>query len=142
MKANYEDKIPKQTSEVAMGNLYEMNKQLMAAAPALTAEQTMEKEPTLTKWFTDHFCQQYFMLLCKEQSDYTIFNLDKTSTWHTPRTGVAEQAAADVIDCMLNRGVLLSIDLQDDGVWELWIRNREGCFAYYLFPYGNAVIAY
>ena len=29
MKANYEDKIPKKTSEVSLGNLYDMNKQLM-----------------------------------------------------------------------------------------------------------------
>ena len=142
MKANYEDKIPKQNAEIAMGNLYDMNKQLMMNAPALTAEQTIEKEPALQEWFREHFRKQYFMLLCKEQSDYTIFNLDKTSSWHIPQPGCVEAAAADVIDCMLNRGQLLAIELQEDGVWELWIRNDEGCFAYYLFPYGDAVLSY
>ena len=29
MKANYEDKIAKQTTEIAMGNLYDVNKQLI-----------------------------------------------------------------------------------------------------------------
>ena len=36
MKANYEDKIPQATSEVSLGNLYDMNKQLMEKEPEIS----------------------------------------------------------------------------------------------------------
>ena len=142
MKANYEDKIPQKTSEIAMGNLYDMNKQMMMQEPALGAEELQLKLEHLREWFTHNFTQKYFMLLCHELRDYTLFNLDKTDTWHIAPPMTIMNVAADVLECMKNRGTLIGADQQADGAWELWIRNDEGCFAYYLFPYGTAVIEY
>ena len=142
MKANYEDKIPKATSEVTLGNLYDMNKQLMEQEPEITkAELALAKEH-LRKYIMHNFNQKYLMLLCHELRDYTLFNLDKTSTWAIAKPDVIWTAANDIIECMTNRGQLLIAHQQEDGVWELWIRNSEGCFAYYLFPYGEAVLEY
>jgi len=143
MKANYEDKIPKKTSEVALGNLYDMNKQLMEKEIALTDNEIMNTETALKNWLIELFAQKYFMLLCHERRDYTLFNLDKTNSWKIPQDKMVMDAAFDIIECLTNRGTLLSAELQPDGVWEFWIKDLvEGCFAYYLFPYGEAVLEY
>jgi hypothetical protein len=52
------------------------------------------------------------------------------------------EATADVLECLDNRGAILAMELQPDGVWELWIRVDEECYAYYLFPYSTAVLEY
>ena len=140
MKANYKNK--KAESEISLGNLYEMNKQLMMQEPAITEAETQLAKEHLRHWFTEHFKQKYFMLLCHELRDYTLFNLDKTSSWAIAKPQTIMTVADDVIQCMTNRGELLVADQQENGAWELWIRNDEGCFAYYLFPYGTAVIEY
>lgn len=142
MKANYKDKIEKPTSDVSLGTLYEVNQQLMEKEPAMTSSEIQTAKEHLRSWLTHNFKSKYFMLLCHELRDYTLFNLDKTSTWAIANPSTIMQTANDVIECMANRGTLLVADQQEDGAWELWIRNTEGCFAYYLFPYGTAVIEY
>ena len=141
MKANYKEKT-QSTSNVALGTLYEMNKQLMENEPELNSTEIQTAKENLRAWFTHNFKDKYFMLLCHELRDYTLFNLDKTNTWAIANPSTIMQSADDVIECMTNRGDLIRINQEQNGTWELWIRNREGCFAYYLFPYGTAVIEY
>ena len=80
------------------------------------------------------------MLLCNERKDYTVFRMRDT----TATIGAIQNMVNDVIECMTNRGTLLAIDLQEAGGWELWIKGAEDgfCSAYYLFPYGAAVLEY
>lgn len=140
MKANYEKKLS--TSEVSFGNLYDMNKQLMEQEPAMKTDEFQTTLENLRAWLTHNFASKYFMLLCHELRDYTLFNLDKTSTWKIAPPVTIFEAAKDILECMTNRGTLLIADQQEDGAWELWVRTDKGCFAYYLFPYGNAVLEY
>jgi hypothetical protein len=142
MKANYEDKILKQTSEVSLGNLYEVNQQLMNNEPKIADDVLASKKQELSNWIQSHYEQKYLMLLNNDLHDYTIFNLNKQNIVAFYGNNVGVRAADDVIECMTNRGILLTLTLQEDDVWELWIKNPEGCFVYYLFPYGNAVIEY
>ena len=53
---------------------------------------------------------------------------------------VSKKATNELTECLKNRGDILSIDDQHNGAWEIWIRNEEGIFCYYLFPYDNAII--
>ena len=141
MKANYEDKITP-TSDVTFGNLYDINKQLMDKEPPMESEAIYEKGIQIETWLEKYETSKYFMLLCHEQRDYTVFNLDKTNTWaQIPATNI-RLAREDVVECLTNRGTLLAADLQPDDVWEFWIRNSEGSFVYYFFPYGEAVLEY
>lgn len=142
MKANYEDKISQKTSDIALGNLYDMNKQMMEKELKLTDAELQLAKEHLRNWITHVFKQKYLMLLCHELRDYTLFNLDKTDSWALAKPTTVMKAVDDIIECMTNRGELLAIDDQKDGAWEIWIRNSEGCFAYYLFPYGTAVLEY
>ena len=141
MKANYKDKMSK-TSEVSLGNLYDVNKQLMEKESVISAAELQLAKEHLRTWITHNFQQKYFMLLCHELRDYTLFNLDKTDSWKMAKPQSIYNAVDDIIECMTNRGELLSIEDQKAEAWELWIRNSEGCFAYYLFPYGEAVLEY
>lgn len=143
MKANYENKKKDQTSEIALGNLYDMNKQMMEQEPPLSAELRRSAGQMLEEWLEKHFNQKYFMLLCAERKDYTLFNLDKTDTWARPDALRLRVAREDIFECLDNRGTLLAADLQEDGAWEFWIKDIAGeCAAYYFFPYGAAVIEY
>jgi hypothetical protein len=139
MKANYEDKIPKKTSEVSLGNLYDMNKQLMTNETGISAEVKEAKYKQLIDWIKYNYQSYYFMMLCHERRDYTVFHFKDT----VPSIGDVQSMAADVFECMNNRGTLLALDLQDAGGWELWLRADDGeISAYYLFPYGEAVLEY
>lgn len=142
MKANYEDKIPKQTAEVTLGNLYDINKQLMEQEPELTTAELELAKEHLRVWITKCFSQKYLMFLCHELRDYTLFNLDKTDTWKEISPNTCYAVVEDIIECMTNRGTLLAIEDQKNDAWEFWIRNSEGSFAYYLFPYREAVLEY
>ena len=133
---------PKQ-AEVSLGNLYDVNKQLMEHEAALTNEDISTKIIALSNWFYYEYpSTKYYMLLCNEQRDFTLFNVDAKKENPQIKLETSNSIATDVIECMTNRGQLLSIDLQPDNVWELWIRIDDACFAYYLFPYDDAVIEY
>ena len=143
MKANYEDKIPQQTSDVALGNLYDMNRQMMESEPPLSNQHRLELGAQLETWLEQNFSQKYFMLLCHERRDYTLFNLDKTDTWKKPDGQKLRIARKDIIECLDNRGILIGADLQSDGAWEFWVKDSDNnTAAYYFFPYGAAVLEY
>lgn len=71
----------------------------------------------------------YWMLLCKERDDYTVF---------IPLTldGISE----DMFEALNNRGQVLDVDKLEDGNYEIWIRdeNQEN-FVYYLFDYSYGI---
>lgn len=142
MKANYEDKIPKAQSTVDFGNLYDVNKQLMDKEPAIDSAILSQQTMALKEWFQKTYLEKYYMLLCHELRDYTLFNFNTHCFEEEPLPYDCAELATDVIECLTNRGTLLAIEQQPDGAWECWIRNSEGSFAYYLFPYGAAVLEY
>ena len=143
MHVRYKDKMPKKETEVALGNLYDMNKQMMAQAPEISKAELQLAKEHLRAWFTANFTQKYFMLLCAERKDFTLFNLSKDNNWNIANPMTIWNATNDIIECMTNRGQLLSIEDQQDNAWELWIKTEDDeCYAYYLFPYGEAVLEY
>lgn len=77
--------------------------------------------------------ESYWMLLCKERSDYTVFV-----------TKNRDNAASEIKETLCNRGLVIDIDLAPDSkyVYEIWIRDKETQenFVYYLFDYNNGVV--
>ena len=123
-------------AEITMGTLYDANKQIMnsdTVKPLNILEMTAAHEKL--EDFFNWKCDCYAMLYCKELSDITIFHMYENQNSNPP--GVA---ARECLGCCTDRGEVLSIEEQSDGNYEIWIRNSEGAFAYYLFPYDNAVI--
>lgn len=119
-------------AEINLGNLYEFNKEAMKNENPLDPIELNSKTAMVAKDMK--YGSEYWMLLCHERRDYTLFNIISV---------VNHLIIADELKSTLqNRGFILSIDEQPDGAWEIWIRDFETNenFAYYLFQYDEGVI--
>lgn len=121
-------------AEIGMGTLYDWNKSAMEQIKGLNTTELKDKMREIKNKFFNQ--GKYYMLLCHERRDYTVFNLKREVSGHD----VSKKATNELKECLENRGTILSIDDQNNGAWEVWIRNEEGIFCYYLFPYDNAII--
>ena len=118
--------------------LYDFNKENMAQIDPYT-KQDLEKlcNQVAEHIWGDFFYKKpedktYWMLLCRERNDYTVFCI---------KDSMVELAEA-IKDCLVNRGQVLDITKQEDGNYEIWIRDyltRENV-VYYLFDYNSAII--
>ena len=72
---------------------------------------------------------------CHERRDYTIFHLYEKQNPDPPTVAMKE-----LITCLMNRGEILSIDLNKDKAWEIWLKINKKPYCYYLFKYDDAVI--
>ena len=124
---------------IEIGNLYDLNKTVMDKVPPLTNAELLKKKVELAKFFEESK-GKYYMLLCNEQKDYTVFHL----TYANDELGYCvsyQQASYDVVDCLQNRGKVLAIDMNPEtGAYECWIRRSGLSYMYALFPYDAAVI--
>ena len=81
-------------------------------------------------WFRGN--QVYFMLLCHDRRDFTLFRVTESPA----------EAATALFEYIDNRGQLVSIDkVPNDNAYEIWIivpEERDYC--YFLFPYDAAII--
>ena len=124
-------------AEVELGSLYDFNKQLMKNEKPLDpiAFNTKIKEIGIELWELMEDCGvQYWMLLCHECRDYTLFNIIGAVD--------ADPIIKELKLTLTNRGQILAMDKQPDGAWEIWIRNidTDEDSAYYLFNYQQGVI--
>lgn len=124
-------------SELSLGTLYDANKQLMKDKKVFPPLNQLELAAAQNK-IEDFFnmqCDCYGMLYCRDRSDITLFHMYEKQNPNPPAL-----AAAECIGCCVNRGDVISIDKLEDGNFEIWIRIEDEPYAYYLFPYDNAVI--
>ena len=116
-------------AEVGMGSLYDMNRTIMQQQSPLSEQEIEEALNEVDKYFYSN--KQYFMLLCHERRDYTLFNI----------TNKIRRPSKDLKECLQNRGIILSIEKNCDGVIEIWLLCEEELpFVYFLFPYDEGVI--
>ena len=118
-------------SNVVMGNLYDLNKSVLASAKGINPLEAIENQSeNLTNFFTKG---KYFMLLCNELKDYTVFCLTTNKK--------VQNAKEELQVCIENRGELLGLDPTEDGIaFEIWMRVEDKIYVYYLFPYDAAII--
>lgn len=123
---------PSGTTDITLGTSYEINKNLVEKyEKALTEEEIKEKKFELLD-FVITWEDKYFMLLCKDRSDYTIFHLVDSQ---------AELIDILVDECLKNRGIIKGIDSTEDKcAIEIWLSIEGESYAYYFFPYEAAVI--
>lgn len=114
-------------------SLYDLNKQMLANEKPLDIIQFNRKVEEMvhdiSKQAEDG--KLYWMLLCHERRDYTIFIVLTT-----------DGTIKEMKPTLMNRGSVLSIDKQEDGNYEIWIRdeNTKENFAYYLFDYSFGIV--
>ena len=132
----------KSTSNIELGTLYDVNKNIILNhATALTEGELNSKKEIVKNFITDtgNF---YYMLLCNERKDYTVFDFHYYGG-NVKNNGTQIQCAKCLVDeCLTNRGEIRAIDLtKDKDAIEIWMVIDNDAYVYYFFPYDNGVIA-
>lgn len=125
-----------QTNVLNLGTQYEFSKNMVSQLPALN-EGNLNSKKEIVKNFIIKQNNFYYMLLCNEQKDYTVFHWNNICD----DTGAMEITKILVDECLKNRGEIRGIDLTEnkDAV-EIWLYIDEEAFVYYFFPYDEAII--
>ena len=113
-------------------NLYDFNKQAMSQIEALDPiEFNRITEEIADTMFSNKDTKLAWMLLSNERKDYTVF---------IPLT--KEGILKELRPTLRNRGLITDITKQEDGNYEIWIRDPETKenFVYYLFDYTFGLI--
>jgi hypothetical protein len=119
----------KKTTEISLGNLYDMNKQIMKQ---VTPVEKIKMFANIKNYFLSRE-HKYYMMLCHERRDYTVFKMKSRFS--------ADKAITELDECFQYRGELYSAELDSNGnAIEIWLKINNEMFCYYLFPYDDAVI--
>lgn len=95
-----------ETKEIELfGNLYDINKNIVAQNEIKLNEGILNSKKEIIKNFINKTNNNYYMLLCNERKDYTVFHNNSLSM---------ETAKILVDECLFNRGEIRGIDLTKD----------------------------
>ena len=110
--------------------LYDMAKQMVANEPPMDSKDFNRK---ICEIAAQMGAKKYWMLLCRERNDFSVFVINNSS---------CSKISKELIPTLKNRGLVIFIDEQTDGAYEIWVRDpeTEENFAYYLFDYSDAII--
>lgn len=120
--------------EVNLGNLYDINKNIMQYEKPLKPFEIKDKIKKMIKYY-DEYSFNYYMLLCREQYNFTLFT-QTGCNYKLERSSFM----TDLYECLTNRGEVLSIESAEGQAFEIWIKDEENIVVYYFFPYDNGVI--
>ena len=138
-----EEKI--ETREITLGTLYDLNKTLVEKREIELTEGILNSKKEIVKNFIIGTNNSYYMLLCNEQKDYTIFNITtcacENQCMDCRKDKVKECVNILVDECLKNRGIIKGIDItKDKGAIEIWLSIDGEAYVYYFFPYDAALI--
>ena len=125
------------TSNISLGNVYEMNKILVKDHETALTEGNLNSKKQIIIDFMKKCNNNYFMLLCNERKDYTVFR------WKDLNSALASTVLTNILvdECLKNRGSIRGIDLtQEKDAIEIWLVIDDDAYVYYFFPYDAAVI--
>ena len=121
---------PKKETEFSLGTLYEMNKDLVEKKEPVLSKEKIEERKKILIDYIKRIGGKYYMLLCKEKSDYTVFHLNNFSE------NSYSNCANIFINTLLNRGDIKGIDLtKNEDAIEIWISIDGESYCYYFFDY-------
>ena len=122
-------------AEIAMGNLYELNKEAMKKVDPIDFAGLNAGKKVIKGLFFEG-SSHYYMLLNREKADQTVIEV--------PNITYAAEMAQECIDCLKNRGQVLSIDRETPEISniEIWIRglDKEN-YMYMLFPCDAMIVS-
>lgn len=104
-------------AEIEVGNVFEMNKQIRRKTNPMTEDKIDEAIVNVAGWCSFRCNSRYYMLLCKERSDYTIFRLSNYNY---------DKAGRELREVLESRGTILGIDyMHGYDCYECWVRDEE-----------------
>lgn len=144
MKFQNKKKKDTKTHKVELGTLYDINKSIVETGIQILTEEQLQSKKDLIVDFVNQTGNKYYMLLCNDRKDYTIFHRNETEDGlFKDSEGLTEDVIEKVLidECLPNRGKTKSIELTEnkDAV-EIWISIDGESYCYYFFPYDTAII--
>lgn len=126
---------PKAT--IDMGTAYDINKQLVSKYEKEITQNDYDNLIDKFIEYIDNNIDKYYMLLCNEEKDYTIFHFPNDKKL----IDTENKAFQELKECLFNRGSLYGFDITEDKkAIEIWLLKENGMHCYYFFGYGDAVI--
>lgn len=102
---------------IEVGSLYDLNKQIIKTLPPQSEAQLKEGFLAIGAWFGISKHPSYFMLMCKEISDFTLIHLNDLNF-----TG-ALQELKELLD---ERGTVHSIQyIHGEDAFEIWVKDEK-----------------
>ena len=127
----------KKMSDISLGTLYDVNKNLVLKNEIELTDGVLNSKKEIITNFMRQINNTYYMLLCNERKDYTVFKMnDKDND-----DSIREIVSILVDECLRNRGEIRGIDLtKDKDAIEIWLIIEDEAYCYYFFPYDAAII--
>lgn len=103
-------------ADIAIGTQYEINKQgfQTGMVKPMRALETITALNGAGKWAIEQLAGKYFMLLCREAYDFTVFN---------NVNGDAVLLAEEIQEVLESRGEIVHIEYnKEQGAYEIWIK--------------------
>jgi hypothetical protein len=123
--------------EIEFGTLYDINKNIVKQNEIKLSEGVLNSKKQIITDFIKKCNNHYYMLLCNERKDYTVFRWVNISNDDDTK----EIAQILVDECLTNRGEIRGIDLtKTKDAIEIWMVIDDEAYVYYFFPYDNAII--
>lgn len=123
-----------------LGTLYDVNKNLIQNSEKMLSQGILNSKKEEIKNFLKKTNNEYYMLLCHERRDYTLFNLGH-ETYDTYKEKYQKTVNVLIDECLQNRGEIRGIDItKDKQAIEVWISTEGDSYVYYFFPYDKGVI--
>ena len=113
-------------------SLYELNKNIMVQMPTISNSNKLEAIKLIDEYKKDTN-QKYYMLICKEYNYYTLFEIDNDNLFE-------DTLSLTAFDCLKNVGEVISVDKNEIGAIEIWVKINKEAYAFYLFGYDNGVV--
>ena len=104
-------------AEVTLGTAYELNRQLLAKVDDMKEQAIINKMNEVGAWLSSKPNSHYYMLLCRERNDYTIFRIIDAHYY---------EITQEMIEVFQSRGAIVAINYSHVcGTYEVWIRVNE-----------------
>lgn len=125
----------------AMGTLYDLNKGLVQQNEVKLTEGILNSKKEIIKNYLLKQENTYYMLLCNERKDYTVFTMGWPSEKYSYEDKSKRLTSILVDECLVNRGEIRGIDLtKEKDAIEIWMSIEGESYVYYFFPYDAAII--
>lgn len=113
-------------ADVEMGSLYELNKQVMAQLPPQAEDILNHNLNLIGAWFSSTDKTHWFMLMCKERSDFTLLHIIESNY---------AKALNELKEIIEERGQILAIQyVHGEDAFEIWVKDKNNeVFLFMLF---------
>lgn len=117
-------------------DLYTMNQNIINQLPVYTDEDMDRAEDTIHDWIYNGHRANYYMLLCKELSYYTLFH-------SVDNCLIEEDFIRELWDVCSYLGPIHDISIDDNDAIAIWAEWEDtGVHCFYLFPYDKGVVEF